>query len=388
MKWLVTLCALAATAAAQPSSLGPDQLQLGGEAEPPVVSVLTFGQGEPLFEKWGHAALCFTYPHSGHVPVCFNWGVTDFAAIGGLVWGFLRGEQVFWMEPESKFTMLSFYEIEDRDIYEQTLSLSPDAARSIENKVLAQLEGPWRYYIYDHFFDNCTTRIRDLIDAATNGALRAGTDRAYPLTFRDLGYRGIAEHPLLRGLSDFVVGRALDAHPTVWQATFHPDVLRQEIAAQLGVEPKRLGTRKGPPFPQTGSSGALPMLGFALVFALPLVLARWLRRFQRAALAWATVWLAGWGVIIWTLVAISGIPGIRYNEVALVLVPFDLVLPFLAEARRERYARWRVGGLLLVSALCAIGVLRQPLWVPVLSAVIPLIVLARSAQPARPAQAR
>ena len=60
VKWLVALCALAATAAAQPSSLAPDQLQIGGEAEPPVVSVLTFGQGEPLFEKWGHAALCFS----------------------------------------------------------------------------------------------------------------------------------------------------------------------------------------------------------------------------------------------------------------------------------------------------------------------------------------
>ena len=189
--------------------------------------------------------------------MCFNWGVTDFAATDELVWGFLRGHQVFWMEPEAKSAMLGFYEVEDRDIYEQTVPLSPDAARGIENKVLAQLDGPWRNYIYDHFFDNCTTRIRDLIDAATDGALRAGTDRAYPLTFRELGYRGIAEHPMLRGLSDFLVGRALDAHPTVWQAMFHPDVLRQEIAAQLGVAPKRLGTRTGPPFPQSGPSGAL-----------------------------------------------------------------------------------------------------------------------------------
>ena len=43
--------------------------------------------------------------------------------------------------------------------------------------------------------------------------------------------------------------------------------------------------------------------------------------------------LAGWGAIIWALVALSGIPGIRYNEVALVFVPFDAALPVRANPR-------------------------------------------------------
>jgi hypothetical protein len=376
VKAIVVLCVLATAAAAQPGH-APDTMQLGGSPVPPVVSVLTFGEGDPIFEKWGHAALCLAYPH--RETVCFNWGVTDFDATADLVWGFLRGEQLFWMEPEPRSDMLGFYEYEDRDIYEQTLALSPEAARKVENGVLAQLDGPWRYYIYDHFADNCTTRIRGLIDDATDGALRAGTDRAYPLTFRELGYRGLAEHPILRGLSDFLVGRALDAHPTVWKAMFHPDVFRQEIAAQLGVAPKRLHARTGPPFPDTGPSGALPMLAFAALFVVPIVIRR-----NRGTLAWATVWLAGWGAILWTLVAISGIAGIRYNEVALVLVPVDIVLPFLGEARRERYAKWRVAELLAISLLRAIGVLRQPLWVPIVSAIIPLSVAARFVRRARP----
>jgi hypothetical protein len=108
---------------------------------------------------------------------------------------------------------------------------------------------------------------------------------------------------------------------------------------------------------------------------LPLALARWRKRGERVALAWATVWLAGWGVLIWTLVAISGIAGIRYNEVALVLVPFDLALPFLGAERRRKYARVRVIGILLVSMLCSIGVLHQPMWIPVLSALIPLVLI-------------
>ena len=39
--------------------------------------------------------------------------------------------------------------------------------------------------------------------------------------------------------------------------------------------------------------------------ASPLAFARWRKRFERAALAWATVWLAGWGVLIWSLAGVG-----------------------------------------------------------------------------------
>jgi hypothetical protein len=374
VKSLVVLCALAAQAFAQPATLAPGSIVMRGDV-PPVVSVLTFGEGESLFEKWGHAALCLAYPKRD--AICFNWGVTNFAATSELVWGFLRGKQVFWLEAEPKSTMLAFYEVEDRDVWQQTLALSPEQARDVETRVLAQLDGPGRYYIYDHFFDNCTTRIRDIVDHATGGGLshESSEHGRLPLTFRELGYRGLAEYPLLRGLADFLIGRSLDRRPTMWQGMFHPDVLRSELYVRLGATPELLARRTGPAFPDTGSSGRWPMFAIALVFALPLAFARWRKRFERAALAWATVWLAGWGVLIWTLAAVSGIVGIRYNEVALVLVPFDLALPFLSAVHRRKYARARVLGLLLVSMLCSIGMLHQPMWVPLLSALIPLALI-------------
>ena len=52
-----------------------------------------------------------------------------------------------------------------------------------------------------------------------------------------------------------------------------------------------------------------------------------------------------------------------------------LVLPFLGPERRRSYARWRLLGLVLVSALCAIGVLHQPLWIPILTAFVPLVLI-------------
>lgn len=379
----IAIVGASSVARAQPARMDVGQLRELAGTEPPEVILLTFGIGERIFEKFGHAAVCLHYRASGRSPVCFNYGVTDFAATGDLAWGFLRGQQKFWVEPERWSSMIGFYEHEDRDIWEQKLPLAPDQARAFEAKLLSDIDEANRYYIYDHFYDNCTTRLRDMLDTVTGGKLRPGSDTSYPLTFRDMGRRGLAEFPPVVALTDFVVGRTLDVHPTLWDAMFYPGVLREHVAATLGVVPTLVYQRHGPPFPTDGSSGRLPMLGLALVFALPLLVATWRRRFQRVALAWATLYLVFWGLLIWGLVAISAIPGIRWNEAVLVFVPFDVVLPFLGAERRRAYARVRVVLLLLASALCAIGVLRQPLWIPILSAIMPLAIVAFGDRSAR-----
>jgi hypothetical protein len=384
MRALVVAVVLVAagTARAQPHRVDPKEVVAGEHA--PEVIVLTFGIGERIFERFGHAAICLNY---GEVEAtCFNYGVTDFAATGDLVWGFLRDKQKFWVEPQRWYATLAFYEVEDRDIWAQTLPITAEQARAIEHQLLGDLaDDAHRFYIYDHFYDNCTTRIRDMIDASTGGKLRAGTDTPYPLTFREMGKRGLAEAPVLYGLVDFVIGRALDKTPTVWEAMFYPAVLREQIRAAFGVEPRLLNARTGRPIVERASlRGRFGMLLVALVFALPLAVLRLRARWrgavatwsERAAVAWAALYLGLWGLAIWSLVAISAIPGIRWNECALVLVPLDLALPFLGAERRRRYARVRVAGLLFASALCAIGFLHQPLWIPILTAIVPLALIA------------
>jgi hypothetical protein len=100
------------------------------------------------------------------------------------------------------------------------------------------------------------------------------------------------------------------------------------------------------------------------------------RRGELFAVAWATLELVVWGGIVWGLMAISPIAMLRWNEVCLVFLPIDIVLPFLGPSKRRIYARGRLVLLLLVSMLCAIDVLPQPLWIPILVAVMPFFVLA------------
>lgn len=373
---LVLLAIASGAARAQPVPMRPSDFVPGPvEAEPPDIELVTFGVGDRIFEKFGHAAICLRYHDTGLLPVCFNYGVTDFDAGSVLIWQFLRSKQQFWVEPESLGSLVGFYTWEDRDIWIQTLPLDGVAKRAIEAKLWDDWDERHRFYTYDHFFNNCTTRIRDMIDTAANGKLRAGADEPYPLTFRELGARGLASAEPLVGLADFVLGRQLDDHPTLWDAMFHPDVLRLEVTRRFGAEPRLVYQRTGPAFPHQGGTGRWLFLVLAGVFALPLLLAQWRRRFETVALGWAALYLGLWGLILWGLVIVSSIPGIRWNEVAFVLVPFDLALPFLAVARRRRYAQARVVLLLAVSALCAIGVFHQPLWIPILTAIMPLAIV-------------
>jgi Domain of unknown function (DUF4105) len=371
-------------ARAQPEALDPAAIPTRAHVGPPgeeqgpdpapQVALMTFGVGDVIFEKFGHAALCLDY-HSGD-PVCFNYGVTDFKAGSDLAWNFLRTQQRFWVEPESFDAMTQFYKWEDRDIWMQLLPLTPDQARKVEHKLTTDIREANRYYVYDHFFDNCTTRLRNIIDDVTDGKLREGTEQRYPLTYREIALRGFAEIPLAVALTDFVFGRQLDDTPTIWAAMFHPSVLREQVAAKLGVKPRLLYKRRGPAFPTDGRTDRILTIGLAFLFALPLLVAAWRRKLERVALVWATVYLTLWGLVIWSLVLLSSISGIRWNEAVFVLMPLDLALPFLSPARRRLYARVRVVGLLAVSLLCAVGLFHQPLWVPILTAIMPLAIIA------------
>ncbi len=373
---LVIVLLLSGVARAQPVPLLPDQFRSGPiESDPPDIELLTFGVGDRIFEKFGHAAICLRYHDPNLVPVCFNYGVTNFDAGSILVWQFLRSKQQFWVEPESLGSLVGFYTWEDRDIWVQTLPLDGFAQRAIEAKLWDDWDERHRYYTYDHFFNNCTTRIRDMIDRASGGKLHAGADVTYPLTFRELGARGLASSEPLVGLADFVLGRQLDDHPSLWDAMFHPDILRLEVTSRFGAEPRLLYKRTGPEFPDQGGTGRWLFLVLAAVFALPLLVAQWLRKLERVAVAWAALYLGLWGLIIYALVIVSSISGVRWNEVAFVLMPFDLALPFLGVERRRNYAQLRVVLLLGVSALCAIGVFHQPLWIPILTAIVPLAII-------------
>ena len=363
----VVVAALAAgvrPASAQEGRMGDVEALAPGATAPRVVLV-TIGRGALIFEKFGHTALCLDYAERERETVCFNYGTTDFTTPPlTLTWNFIRGTQKFYVEPVPLSGMVRFYQREDRTLELQVLPLTEAQARAVEAELLDDLKPENRFYVYDHFADNCTTKLRDIIDHAVGGALRDGTGGAFPLTFRQMGMQGLAELPPLLAFGDYAVGRALDRHPTWWEAMFHPYVLRDLVDAKLGATPRLIYARRGPAIPDSGSTGRLWGVLIGLVFVLPLAAAKWLGRGERGAVAVAAAPMFLIGLVIWTAAIVSQIPGLRWNEAVFLFTPFDLALPILRAPARRRYARVRLAMVLAVAILRDVGVFHQPLWIP------------------------
>src|SRR5207248_485094 len=151
--------------------------------------------------------------------------------------------------------MRSIYEYADRTIWAQPLPLSADEKRKVIDQLEHDILEPNKYYAYDHFWDNCTTRVRNVIDAATGGKLSAMRESTDDRTFRDLvrpGFLGM-RIPLL--ITDIAMGRVTDRVPTYYERMFLPQYLREAVTKLWGVQPTVVYDRKGPPQLVDGPSG-------------------------------------------------------------------------------------------------------------------------------------
>src|SRR5262249_21748154 len=134
--------------------------------------------------------------------------------------------------------------------------------------------------------------------------------------------------------------------------------------------------RRGPPFPLRGSSGRLDFLAIAVALALPLFVARTLRRHEGGALLVVAIALFGLAALVWGAAIASAIPAGRINEALAIVVPTDLALPLLPLVWRRRYARLRLVGLVAMVLLAIVGVVHQPLMIVILAVALPMLTIA------------
>jgi len=352
-----------------PAAIYPDLY-----AQKPVIELVTMGVGALIWERHGHIALCVREadPRNDR---CYNYGIGDFHHPGKMAWGFFRGTGAFWVGKASVKDMLSIYVYADRTIWVQPLRLTADEKRKVIDKLEHDILDDNRYYAYDHFWDNCTTRVRDVLDQATGGKLSAIPSDGDTRTFRDLAREGFYGMTVPLLVTDLAMGRATDRVPTYYERMFLPQFLREAVAKQSNVQPIPIYTRIGDP-PTTDDSSGRGWLALAiLVLTTPAWLTRLIGRLPRAGLVIAVIPYVLLGTVLTFLAIISPLPYIRWNEVCLVLFPLDLLVLFGPPERRRRYARGRLVMLAAIVVLSLVGVLEQPLLTTLLWPAIPLAVV-------------
>ena len=343
------------------------------------VTLITFGSGGEVFERFGHNALWFHDPQTMQ-DIAYHWGLFSFSEPGFLM-RFLTGDTKYWMGGVDARALIAAEQGRGRPITLQRLNLTSEQAAKLRDVVLFNEQPQNRFYRYDYFADNCSTRLRDALDSVLGGAIRRATETVItPLSYRRESVRLTdGDAPIQAGI-DIALGRPADEPLSRWKSFFIPmrlrDALREirvagpggasvplvaeEHMVPLPPEPKPVAEL--PISPRLAPSyGALGMLLAALVIGLRVMM------LSRRSAAWG---LALFGSA-WSL--LSGVLGVililawaatkhvfwSWNENLLLFTPLSLLLIILIPAsilsgRYERGARMTA---VFVAALGAIAFL-------------------------------
>ena len=189
------------------------------------ISLLTCTPGEELYSIFGHSALRIV-DSSSVTDYVYNYGTFNFDDEGFYI-KFIRGKLLYYISiadfKEFKFE----YQATNRGITEQVLSLSPAEKIDIERNLIDNLKEENKYYKYDFFLDNCTTRLRDIIISAKHPQPLLPAVMPVNTTFRNAIHQYLDkgnQYWSKLGI-DIMLGSPTDAVMTVSQQQFLPDNL-------------------------------------------------------------------------------------------------------------------------------------------------------------------
>jgi hypothetical protein len=195
-------------------------------AEGTSIAVLTMGPGDPTFSKFGHDAIVVRT--EGERARVYNFGTFSFQS-KTLFSDFLKGRLRYWLSTATLEGTMRGYKRQNRSLLLQELELEPAAAEELARALEENAEPENKYYLYDHFRDNCATRVRDAIDRASGGSVRRALERPAEATYRDHALRLVADDwPLYIGL-DLGLGPAVDVPITEWDEGFLPERLAEGL---------------------------------------------------------------------------------------------------------------------------------------------------------------
>ncbi len=134
-----------------------------------VVYLMTCGPGTATYSIYGHSALRIVINGGESDQVC-NWGVFDFST-KHFGWKFAKGKLDYMLGINPYDSFLEEYSSEGRWVQSQKINLSGSQKASLLELINENLKPGNRKYRYDFFYDNCATRIRDLLEKACGETL-------------------------------------------------------------------------------------------------------------------------------------------------------------------------------------------------------------------------
>jgi hypothetical protein len=185
------------------------------------------GPGDALFTMFGHDALLVE--REGAPSLVYNFGMytADSITPPRVLSGHLR----YYLSVDHYAATLTQYRRERRSVLLQRLTLEPASAERLAAALSENSKPANAAYRYDYAFDNCTTRVRDALDRALDGALRRSLGATLPTTYRDHALRMSSGDLGVYLAFDLGLGSPADRPLSAWEDAYLPDRLAQAVRA-------------------------------------------------------------------------------------------------------------------------------------------------------------
>lgn len=199
------------------------------------VSLLTCTPGDELYSIFGHSAIRII-DSSSVTDIVYNYGTFNFDD-EGFYMKFARGKLNYYLSI-ANFEEFKFdYQATNRGITEQVLKLTASEKINFQRALNDNLKEENKYYQYDFFLDNCTTRLRDIIVKVKQPSPQLPAVIPSDTKFREAihQYLNSGKKYWSKLAIDILLGARTDGVMSVSQQQFLPDNLMYALDSTSNV---------------------------------------------------------------------------------------------------------------------------------------------------------
>ena len=191
------------------------------------ISLLTCGPGHEIYSLYGHTAIRFQDLRN-HQDLVINYGIFSFRQ-KYFILRFIFGLTDYEMGIIPYKDFYEEYKSEGRWVKEQTLNLSPQDKQNVALAIDKNYMPENRTYRYNYFYDNCTTRARDILINNMNGFVDYHGYQHFTSSYREEIHQWNKQHQWAKWGNDLLLGLKADRPLSMEERQFLPDSLSHDF---------------------------------------------------------------------------------------------------------------------------------------------------------------
>ena len=206
----------------------PAQTEEENKMDSVEIGLVTCSPHEEVYSLYGHSAIRLKDPRH-NLDCIFNYGEFNFKT-PHFALRFVFGKTDYMLGAAPTMPFLMYYKEWGSQVTEQVLNLTAEEKQDIINSLFTNYSPENRIYRYNFFYDNCSTRPRDIIERNLRGKIVYEPRTGYEPSYREMINEKTKHHPWATFGNNILLGINADRRTTQREQHFLPENLRYDFS--------------------------------------------------------------------------------------------------------------------------------------------------------------